>query len=227
MLCLRNHAINEYKLYCSKVDYDCLSSSTLTRILNSIKPKTRRRLGGVDSFLVHGYNAIDNLLEIVELIPEEEQKKKLKICFDEISTYLKVRYENNCELDSDCISHCVKHALSSAMDSSLNLECEKQHNKICHDCSNIVNSVNMLKQEISKIPSPDKNYQIYQIDNYHKDIMAWQKHLIRSHQQEKAKCYALQHVDGKTAFWVRDWAQKILPGAGMEAQDVITLLIDK
>lgn len=131
-----------------------------------------------------------------------------------------MKFENNCGLDSECISHCIKHSLSSPIDNSLNVECEKQHVKICRDCFNVINSIYMIKREIEKTSSPDKENRLQEIDDCYKDIIAWQKHLIRSRRQDEAKCYALQKIDGETSLWVRDWAQKILPGSGMEAQDV-------
>lgn len=56
LMCLKEEVIKEYK-----ARYNTYSSSTLRKILDSIKPKTRRRLAGVDSFLVHGYEAFEVL----------------------------------------------------------------------------------------------------------------------------------------------------------------------
>lgn len=59
LMCVKQSVINEYKAYCESISYECYSTSTLRKILDSIKSKQRRRLAGVDSFLVHGYEAFE------------------------------------------------------------------------------------------------------------------------------------------------------------------------
>lgn len=51
---LESHAIRQYKIYCGEVNYTCLGTTTLHLILKSIKPKHRKRVAGVDSFVVEG-----------------------------------------------------------------------------------------------------------------------------------------------------------------------------
>lgn len=50
--------------------------------------------------------------------------------------------------------------------------------------------------------------------------MSWKQHIIRGAQQNKAKSDALKSFHSSQALWIRDWAQKVLPGSGLEAQNV-------
>lgn len=59
LMCVRESAIKEYRAHCESINRACFGSTTLRKILNSIKPKTRRRLAGLDTFLVHGYEAFE------------------------------------------------------------------------------------------------------------------------------------------------------------------------
>lgn len=89
-----------------------------------------------------------------------------------------MRFGNNCKLETDCISHLTQHAISDASDNCFKIECEKEHNKICTDCFNSVKSVNKLKQETEKIPSPDKDYRISQISDSFKDMCNCMKEIL-------------------------------------------------
>lgn len=66
----------------------------------------------------------------------------------------------------------------------------------------------------------EKEDKLYLTENCLSTIMSWQHHIIRGAQQDKAKTDVLRNLGATQAFWIRDWAQKVLPGAGLEAQDV-------
>lgn len=131
-----------------------------------------------------------------------------------------MRFERHCDWDSECPSHCIKHALSSS-DPELQETCDNDHLFVCKDCFNLIESVDLLKTEIQKISDKrDRESKLYEIENCFSDILSWEQHIIRGVQQDKAKTDALKHIENCQAVWIRDWAQKILPGAGLEAQDV-------
>lgn len=54
---LKQTAINEYILYCNEIQYPSLCQSSLRTILNKIKPRQRKKIGGVDGFIVDGVEA--------------------------------------------------------------------------------------------------------------------------------------------------------------------------
>ena len=44
------------------------------------------------------------------------------------------------------------------------------------------------------------------------------KHLIRDHQQRKAKAYCFDNLEEDEAFWLKDFAQKVIPIRYREGQ---------
>lgn len=64
LLGLKQHVINEYLLYCAEICFNHLSAPTLRKILESIKPKSRKRVYAADVFLVNGYDAYEVKFEI-------------------------------------------------------------------------------------------------------------------------------------------------------------------
>jgi hypothetical protein len=53
------HSVGEYIQYCKDLDYDRLGRTTLLKLLKKMKPHTRRKLSGVDSFVVEGVEAFE------------------------------------------------------------------------------------------------------------------------------------------------------------------------
>ena len=59
---------------------------------------------------------------------------------------------------------------------------------------------------------------MYQLETAKKNIIDYLKHLIRDPQQQKAKEYAFANLKKNTAFWLRDFRQKVLPVKFRESQ---------
>ena len=58
------HTISFYLEACKNSDYNPLSESSLWRILTSIKPSKRKRLGGFDNLTASGKNEFEILLKL-------------------------------------------------------------------------------------------------------------------------------------------------------------------
>ena len=50
-----------------------------------------------------------------------------------------------------------------------------------------------------------------ELETVQKNIIDYLKHLIRDAQQKKAKKYVFANLKENTAFWLRDFCQKVLP----------------
>lgn len=132
-----------------------------------------------------------------------------------------MKYERHCVWDTECLSHCIKNALSSDVDIDLREVCNNEHLIICKDCFNLLESINLLKNEVEKVFDPyERESLLYEVENSFSKIHTWQQHIIRGAQQNKAKSDALKDLHNSQALWIRDWAQKVLPGSGLEAQSV-------
>ena len=59
---------------------------------------------------------------------------------------------------------------------------------------------------------------MYQHETAKNNIIDYLKHLIRDSQQYKAKEYAFECLKENTAFWLRDFSQKVLPVKFRERQ---------
>lgn len=53
------HAVKEYIIHCNEVNFDPLRCTTLRKMLNKMKPHMRKKLAGVDSFVVEGIEAFE------------------------------------------------------------------------------------------------------------------------------------------------------------------------
>lgn len=53
------HSIKEYLIYCKEIKYDSLGATTLRKMLHKMKPRIRKKLAGVDSFIVEGVEAFE------------------------------------------------------------------------------------------------------------------------------------------------------------------------
>lgn len=139
-----------------------------------------------------------------------------------------MQYERHCTLNNECASHCLSHGLSSPKDDQFLEKCDVVHAAVCEDCWNVIQSIDLLKQEVQKISDAyERDFQMCQTEKCRSQIVSWQQHILRGLQQDKAKSTALATLNVNGAMWVRDWAQKILPGSGMEAQDVRKLYLTR
>jgi hypothetical protein len=56
---IHEHAVKEYIVYCTEINYESLGCSTLRNILKKMKPHIRTKLAGINSFVVDGIEAFE------------------------------------------------------------------------------------------------------------------------------------------------------------------------
>ena len=59
---------------------------------------------------------------------------------------------------------------------------------------------------------------VYDMNTAINDVINYWKHQIRDFQQRQAKAYCFRNMSGFTAFWLKDFSQKILPQRYREGQ---------
>lgn len=209
---IHEHAIKQYKVHCNEIHYESLGRSTLLKMLMKMKPHTRTKLAGVDSFVVEGIEAFEVMRNCVKSLGKDDESKELMKRINLAESYLKARYKTHCHCDDSCISHCITHALSHPSDKDLQSKCNKIHDSICDECVNVVDSIETLKLKIVNLPTRrETEVMTHEIANAEIKISDWQKHIIRGVQQSKARSEAFKNLCSTWAIWIRDFAQKYLP----------------
>lgn len=56
---IKEHAVKQYIVHCTEINYERLGRSSLIKILEKMKPHVRKKLAGVDSFVVEGIEAFE------------------------------------------------------------------------------------------------------------------------------------------------------------------------
>ncbi|CAF3865475.1 unnamed protein product [Rotaria magnacalcarata] len=235
------HVVLNYKKYCDESDFDGLCRTKLYDILNSIKPSQQQAVSGLDEFLVEGVEAwrslagllklhADNLpiLEKVErieynmvqemAIPQADRKHLLKQ-MDMAESYQKSRHINHCSVNSSCATHCCTFSLSDPNCEQLYSACTQEHNYICSDCINIIETLDEIRQKIEKMRNPDLQAEAKNdFKNTSEHIMEWLRHNLRAAQQDFEKKRIISKMGTDEVFGTFDWGQKILPQEYRESQ---------
>ena len=147
-----------------------------------------------------------NVLNDKSLVPSLEKGKR----------YLKTRYQSHClDQETRVFSHDANFALSDTKEDLLKANNFKVGEEVCVECFNLMMIIQKIKDAIEKQGNDDTKYDVEQA------ILAineYIKHLIRDVQQHKAKTTCIDELDEKSAFWLRDFCQKILPVKFREGQ---------
>ena len=159
---------------------------------------------------------------MTENITDNEKRKNICKKLRNACNYLQTRFSKNCIMESECITHCIGFSLSNTLDISFQPKCNHNHDKICKDCFNVMISVMILQEEIKQLPeNRETEIMLHDIEQCWSMIFSWQQHLLRGQQQAKAKINSMTEInlDNNTVLWIRDWAQKHLPAAGLESME--------
>ena len=203
-----SHTIQFYNDVCKEIGYTPLSSSSLLRILNALKPSQRKSLAGLDDITAEGMNGFQFLHQvIVDLKLGKEVADKL----ERAKRYLKMYYQGHCSISSKIATHNTAYALSYPKE----LQCSEVGEEVCMDCYNIFEVLSFLSGVASENGNADL---IYDVDLSVKNIIKYMKHQIRDEQQKQAKIYCFEQVSQEVAFWLRDYSQKVLPRSYREGQ---------
>lgn len=213
---LKNHVVYAYMKYCDDVSFAHLSRSTLLKIISAIKPSQRRALGGLDNTTANGLEAVDGLITVIK--DDRNDFQNVKLLCDKLQSgkrYIKVGFKVHC-VESPCATHCCTFALSDA-DEDLRRECDHEHAMTCVECNEIVETLDKILSEANRI---DNDELLYDVKRYIDSVLEWIRHSLRGVQQDKAKHagFEICREDNEYAFWLRDWAQKVLPLSFREKQ---------
>ena len=72
---------------------------------------------------------------------------------------------------------------------------------MCFDCTNIVRTLDGIKETIEKIPNPDLRAELkYDFENASQHIIEWFRHNIRAAQQDFGKMKIISEMGTDEAF---------------------------
>ena len=151
-------------------------------------------------------------------VPQSDRKRLLQqIAMAE--QYQKTAHGGHCSNDSDCITHCTTFGLSDAKCPQHYSKCTQAHSFDCHDCLNIIRTLDEIDEKIKKISDEEiKRETQYDFENAAQHIIEWSRHNIRAVQQNAAKNKIISEMKNDEAFCTFDWGQKILPQEYREKQ---------
>ena len=79
------------------------------------------------------------------------------------------------------------------------------------DCDECIEIFSCLKNVEEFVKEKGDDDMIYDVSVAIEDIKTYIKHQVRDAQQKLAKVLAFQSIDEETAFWLKDYCQKVLP----------------
>ena len=114
-------------------------------------------------------------------------------------------------MESTISSHNSAYALSTTKEGP----CIQITDEVCKDCFNLISILDEIlciaKTEGTEDDAHDVNFTI-------NSILDYMKHQMRDYQQRKAKTFCFDNLNEKTGFWLKDFAQKVLPVRYREGQ---------
>lgn len=137
---VRSQICASYIIFCNEVGLLHLGSTSLMKILTTLKPAPRTQLFGLDNVLVDGEEALEDLIEILEKIDFYEKDEMTKI-LRRWESYQKTNFVMRCQENADILSHCTVCALSDPKEETFSSICNKEHNKRCPDCDILIDTL--------------------------------------------------------------------------------------
>ncbi|GBM65883.1 hypothetical protein AVEN_49928-1 [Araneus ventricosus] len=182
-----------------------------------------KSLSGLDNVIAEGLDSMTNLLGMANKIFEPSELKQVSLKIKKALCYLKLGHKLHCSSDScqGIASHCPLFAISDKNDVDFRQICEyyNDHSLICPECMDIFELLHFIKQKVLRIENEDFQIELlYDLQCIHNSLLNWMKHTIRDVQQTNAKIFAVSKLTSKTALWIKDWAQKIIPIKFRESQ---------
>eukprot|EP00111_Clytia_hemisphaerica_P010078 TCONS_00029465-protein len=98
-------------------------------------------------------------------------------------------------------------------------ELQAEHNnpdEVCEDCFQLSKSMADAKMLAERFQADEGT--MYDINVAIKSIQDYICHILRDVQQRKAKVWCMENLSPNTAFWLKDFCQKILPSQFREGQ---------
>ena len=196
---------------CKITDYKHLSDSTLFSILRNIKPSQRKCLAGLDDTAAAAMNGFDKLQKVASNFSQKSLTDRL----ERGKRYLKTHYLLHCsDKQSDISSHSTAFALSDPKKRKLCAASDISAD-LCKDCNELCLALQKCEELVCEEKDPNL---MYDVEMAIQSIVEYMKHKIRDAQQKKAKLYAYDIINQECAFWLKDFAQKIIPVRYREGQ---------
>ena len=109
----RSRAVQDYKRHCrenlSLLEDECLSDSTLWKILRNIKQSQKRAMVGFDNVTANDLKGFLLLEDVVITSLTDAKLRQL----EQSKRYLKIGYRMHCETLSSCENPCISFAISN------------------------------------------------------------------------------------------------------------------
>ena len=84
----------------------------------------------------------------------------------------------------------------------------------CGDCHLLISSLSEVDKQAAEHGNPDL---VYDVQVAIADVVAYMKHQIHNAQQRQAKAMAINLLDEQSAFWLKDYCQKVLPSTFLDS----------
>ena len=170
-------------------------------------------MAGLDDIVADAMNSF----KIIKNVASNLQDKALVDSLERGKKYLKTKY--HCTTESIISTHNCAYPSSDLQNEFTKPDdaCKLVSEDVCLDYLELWEAVQKVEMIVT-----DNNFSKhtkYDVKNAVNDIVEFQKHLIRYVQQKKSKNFSLEQLhDELSAFWLKDFNQKILSMKFSEGQ---------
>ncbi len=115
----------------------------------------------------------------------------------------------------------VVFSLSDSKDPDYRQLCDHSHQEICESCQGLDSTLKEVEHAVNEATfstNDDKDEAIYRVKIAKLAILAWNRHILRSANQDQARFDVLEQLDAERVLIVNDWAMKFLPQKYQESQ---------
>ena len=211
---IRANIVKSYKQYCKDNDFVGFSERTLYNILDTCKASQRKAMAGLDSYSADGATAFDELHKIIASMNlHADHKTRLKANLESGKQYLKGNYRMHCAVESSCATHCITYSLNDMSNENFKIDCKHQNDDTCKNCENLTTTLEEIGSCLEQYECEEEVMLDLQHDykNNCDYVLEWQRHVLRTSCQNRAKVHAFENLLEDTVIIIKDWAMKTLP----------------
>ena len=155
---------------------------------------------GLDDITAAVMNGLTTLSKVSEIISDKMLTKNIE--------------KGKCYFKSSFKTHSTTFTLSDKADEML----AEKSTTIEGDCDECIEILSCLKDVEEFVKGNGNDDTIYDVSVVMEDIKTYIKQQVRDAKQKLAKVLAFQSIDEETAFWLKDYCQKVLPTKYGEGQ---------
>ena len=169
-------------------------------------------MAGFDNITAADMNAFDLLVKTSRELCGQDVISSL----ERGKRYLKTRYPIHCaNVNTEIHSHSTQFALSDPNNVELAAKNVKIGDQVCANCLDLFKGIQSVINAVQNTGNSDLLHDASLAVN---DIISFIKHIMRDAQQKKAKSESFSLLNDESCFWLKDYAQKILPLKFREGQ---------